>query len=64
MNKNVKSGAVDNYDVIPRVVNSDVHGQKIVDILAKEGKRRVQSVNRFTLPLSILSSHPVSQRIV
>lgn len=63
MNRNVKSGDVDNYDVIPRVVNADVHGQKIVDILIKERKRRGQGMNQFTMPLPILSSYPVSQRI-
>lgn len=63
LNRSVKSGDVGNYDVIPRVVNIDVHGQKMVDILVKARKRRGQGMKRFTLPLSISSSHPVSQRM-
>lgn len=50
MNRSVKSGDVDNYGEIPRAMNADVHGQKIVDILVKERKRRGQSMNGFTPP--------------
>lgn len=39
MDRSVKSRDVDNYDVMPRVMNADVPGQTIVDILTKERKR-------------------------
>lgn len=40
MNRSVKSGDVGNYDIIPRVMNADVHGQRMVDILVKKKKER------------------------